>query len=100
MLAAKPVRTINRPTAWMKRIPAIAWFTTSAITAVPHDLLDLRSVGNAYITQCLVIEVHQGRNSPVNLPLLAPVHPKSYDRLPARSKPAPVKRSTGVKRRG
>jgi hypothetical protein len=41
MPAARPLRINKRPNAWMKPIPAIAWLTTSAIMAAPHDLLDL-----------------------------------------------------------
>jgi hypothetical protein len=35
------LRTNKRTTAWMTPIPAITQLTTSAITAVPHDLFDL-----------------------------------------------------------
>jgi hypothetical protein len=35
---------------------AIAQLTTSAVTAVPHDLLNLQPLRNADIPQCPVIE--------------------------------------------
>jgi hypothetical protein len=56
----------------MKPIPAIAYLTTSAITAVPNDLLNLRPVRNADIPQCPVIEFRQGSDGLFDLSLPAP----------------------------
>jgi hypothetical protein len=71
MLGLKPLGTNERPTAWMKPIPAIAQLTTSAITAVPHDLLNLRPLRNADIPQCPVIEFRQGSDGLFDLSLPA-----------------------------
>jgi hypothetical protein len=57
----------------MKPIPAIAELTTSAITAVPHDLLYLRPLRNADIPQCPVIEFRQGSDGLFDLSLPAPM---------------------------
>jgi hypothetical protein len=73
MLGMKPLGTNERPTGWMKPIPAIAELTTSAITAVPHDLLYLRPLRNADIPQCPVIEFRQGSDGLFDLSLPAPM---------------------------
>ena len=56
----------------MKPIPAIAYLTTSAITAVPHYLLNLQPLRNADIPQRPVIEFRQGSDGLFDLSLPAP----------------------------
>jgi hypothetical protein len=49
MVAVNPLYKIKRPAAWQKLIPVIAKLITSAIMAVPHGLLDMRSVWNTQV---------------------------------------------------
>jgi hypothetical protein len=42
---------------------------------VPHDLLDLGSAGNTYISQRPIVEFRQGRDGPLDLPFPAPMSP-------------------------
>jgi hypothetical protein len=62
----------------------------SAITAVPHDLLDLRSVGNADIPQCLVIEFRQTGNGVFDRTLAPPMRPSACDGKPRVGQPIAV----------
>jgi hypothetical protein len=64
MPAASPLRINKRPNAWMKPIPAIAWLTTSAIMAAPHDLLDLpRAAGGRKAFAALDLGVESCRRA-------------------------------------
>src|SRR5258705_4917634 len=60
---------------------------TSAITAVPHNLLDLRSVRDADIPQCPIIELRQGSDSLFDLTLAMLMRPSACNFAPRFSQP-------------
>src|SRR5712664_4576771 len=70
-----------------------------AISTVSRGALDLRSVGNADIPQCPVIEFHQGSDSLLDFTFVVPMPPSARNGTPRLGGPIAVVRPLALKRR-
>jgi hypothetical protein len=80
-------RACHRHAQHDRTLLEMAQLMTSAITAVPRDLLDPRSVGDAEIPRCPAIGFHQGSERLFDLALAAPLCPSACDGVPTLGRP-------------
>ena len=80
-------RACHRHAQLDRTLLEMAQLMTSAITAVPRDLLDPRSVGDAEIPRCPAIGFHQGSERLFDLALVAPLCPSACDGVPTLGQP-------------
>jgi hypothetical protein len=80
-------RACHRHAQHDRTLLEMAQLMTSAITAVPRDLLDPRSVGDAEIPRCPAIGFHQGSERLFDLALAAPLCLSACDGVPTLGRP-------------